>query len=219
MEIRTDSIIVNQMNNKESIVLDFFPDEDGLPDEAFIPLKHKVSYLVVRIKECVSIETLKNMLLNEFFLEPLLPAEIDIDPMLLISTEEYLYTIEDSVYDDELYALCVDKFRKYKEQLDTISDIMEIESITIKQYYCFEGGPVKEDIGMFLEDILETNIDITDGELLKDMLKDKLNENEIFNIIEQIEDDSISSFEASIETTITLSDGDVSTKYKFNKLA
>ena len=55
--------------------------------------------------------------------------------------------------------------------------------------------------------------------MVKETLKDRFKEHEIDAMIEQVQNDSISFFNASIDTTIELATGNITKEYEFEDLS
>ena len=222
MKIRTDfvtnsssssycvSLSFKPVNKKKGINLDFWPeDEDGSGD-VFVNLMTSADEVASKIQKSTTIDELKEILLNEIDLYELFQGDIGEEGT---PTSAFIEKLDP---EDEDYEGLIDevtnKYNTFKKALEKIVDVKDIESVSINEYYTGWGEFARDGVDDFLRAVLpdEEGIDIAEA------LEDKLTEPEIELIGEHIMNDSITMFNANINTTINLSTKKITKKYDFD---
>lgn len=203
MKIRTDFVTNSSSSSycisykldttirKKAISLDLVSEEEDFSNDVYIGSKAEINDLIKQIKECKSVDELVSLLIDNLELRDMFDEESDND--------ESLSELED-----------VEIFKKSLSKAKSISDI---KTVTIKEYFTGWGEFAREGINGFIETAIPVELDWDDEDSVKDTLKDKFTEDEIDLLIEQIQDDDFSWFEAYIETCVNLKDGSVTKKY------
>ncbi len=242
MKIRTDfvtnsssssycvSLIVKTAAD-EKLELDFWPeDEDGSCD-VMVPLKEDTDSVVHDIKACGSVEELRDLLLNaldlnEFFgeIEGVILDEYedeaeDMDnTQFLAAVSEIIRNDEDGDFEEYENILSdVEKTAsEFRSAMDKIEDLDGIKSVSIREYFTGWGEFARDGVADFLEMAVTKDVDVDDADAVREDLEGRLDKDAIESIADQIENDSISQFNADITTTVLMADGKVEKKYSFD---
>ena len=208
---------------KKSISLDLWPDGEDLECDTCVILRTNLEATLDQIKACTSVDELKILLVDALdFSDRLIGWEVDVTG----SNEEFLQTIaeisDDNYSEDDWqyrYAKQVaNSLNEFRQSLGEIADLSEIKSVTIKEYFTGCGEFAKDGVDSFMARAIPDYLDWDDEVSVKEALKDRFTESEIDAMIDQVRNDSICLFHASIYTTIELTTGKVTKKYEFKDM-
>ena len=231
------SLVVNLME-RGSLYLNLLPKRANLSDGSFsIPFKGKcddegIDDVIERIRECENVGKLTNVLLTEYINQESLltysPELMDDDIMqdldetsetylddLIMRLEEIKNSEEKAdthYYDDAMDLL--ESLQMFKERMSSLPSLDQVRNVIIREDFegWGEGGP--EALEFFFSHI-DPEWDM-DSDQLQDMLKEKLTENEISDIVEWVDGDRDVAPNGSIITTISFPDGSVQQKYSMS---
>ena len=206
---------INTYSNK-IVKLDFYQNtENDFEEIGEIGLKKDVDSLASDIRVCKSVEELQDLLINSVFLgegffDDILDAILDEmgeEENFNMSTCEFISKVASMIEDDEdgEFEEYVDMLEwiqsiisEFRQNMSEINDLQDIQSIEI--YEQCEGGIWYFDdvANEFIKKILNESVDVHDADEVREALKDKVSDEDIDNIIDYIENDSICCFTTKI---------------------
>ena len=180
------------------------------------------------IKECDSVEELRNVLLNAY--NPSLRFD-NIEDVIFAKTESDVKDMNNRSFvaqvaeaikdfsdgdceDDALSFDEEDLETKFKLLMDDTKSLNDIESVSVCECFTGWGEFARDSVNEFLERAL-SEIDVIDSDSVAAYFNDKLPNNAIDSIIDQIENDSICYLRADITTTVCIADGKIEKTYSF----
>ena len=233
MKIRTDfvtnsssssycvSFSVNTTENEE-IRLDLKPDME----DAELSLKTNMPVFLSQLRECTTVPQLRDLLMNAVRLDDLFR---DVSDRLDADTgrsdnERYLELVaktieetEDGEYrfaeDCKTLKTVTQKLADFSELLDGLTGLDTIRSVSICEDISGWGEFTYDAFDLFLSKALTNCKDIRDPDAVRAALQPYLAPDKIGFILEQIGGQSIGLCDASIVTTLKLSDGSLEKKY------
>lgn len=111
----------------------------------------------------------------------------------------------------------VGNFEEYiRSELENVKALTDIKSISVVEYFTGWGEFARDGVDNFMSMAIKEEIDWDDEESVVETLKDRFEKSEIEQLIDQVQNDSICQFEASIITTIDLATGNVTKEYSFD---
>ena len=174
-------------SNKRRFKLDPWPnDEDGSCD-VDIRLYDDVDQFAAKVGDCSDVQKLQEILTN------------GIDPGIMSGSEEY-----------------TKKLDAFSNKLSQVKSINEIDTIRITEHFSGWGEFTYDGINDFLTKALPDECDIDNAEIVAKELAGKMSKKEIDLLTDQIENHSLSSFEAEILTDISLGKATTTKSYRFS---
>lgn len=218
MKIRTDFVTNSSSSSycvsfavefadKNTATLDLWPSYEDGSGSVNVPITRSVDQLAFEILSCQGVSQLKRLLIDSLDISSLFEDEyvwIDINALKRMAPE------------DELGREVLKKVRKFQSKFSDISDVDQIESVSIKEYFTGWGEFAGEGVDLFLEKAMENIRAIRDAEAIKHCLAGKLDEDELAIILDQIENFSICQFDANIITTVYFGNGKMKKEYSFD---
>ena len=207
--------------DKNEIELDLYPEYEDGSGCIYISLKSDIHSILENIKSCTSVKELKQTLfeaisLGEVFEDILSDTSQTSNSDILEKLKEL---IDDDDEDEEYYTEFAkevqEKIHSFLHNMDNIRNLSEIKNINIYESFTGWGEFARDGVEDFITCALPVGSDIGDGELITEFFDDKLAEEELEALLDQVENDSICSFQAGITTTLSLSDGKVTKQYQF----
>ena len=242
MKIRTDFVTNSssssycvslglQLKDKKNVWLRLYPKgEDGTGD-VDIGLNSNVNKFIKAFGDCKTIEEIKNLFVNSVDLtnmffdfcedykikttNQLLKALKNIDP-------DSDYNVWGGSYIDQIF----DEFSLFKSKMDGIKSKDEIKSLTIDELYRGWGEFAREGVDKFLCNILPKKYGsdfygVYEGDQLteiEDYLKTIIEEDAVGDLIDHLKNDTISAFQATVDTIVDMTTGEIKREYWFDRL-
>lgn len=206
-----------ETDEHKQISLDYWPEGEDGSTEINLPLKKSINTVISQIKKCTSLAQLKELLVNAHDLGAVFEEELEeldnkdkkaADNVQLISMLSDLGNCE-----TEEFRTTIDTFLS---EMDMISSLDDVKSICVCEYFTGWGEFAGDGVDEFLEAALPRGKTLDDSYAVKKAFKGKLTDDAIESIIEHLENNTISHFDAEIMRTITLSDKKTLKSYSFS---
>lgn len=246
MKIRTDFVTNSssssycvslglQLKDKRNVWLRFYPKgEDGTGD-VDICLNSNVNKFIKAFGDCKTIEEIKNLFVNsvdltDMFFDFCEDYKIKTTDQLLKALKNFDpdsdYNVWGGSYIDQIF----DEFSLFKSKMDRIKSKDEIKYLIIDELYRGWGEFAREGIRDYLCNILPKQFvgesDLTfygpyEGDQLDEIgafLKTILPEDDAEDLIDHIENDTVCAFDATVDTIVDMTTGEIKKEYEFDKL-
>ncbi len=203
---------------KKKITLDFWPSNNDGDDDVCVNLISSADEFAARIKDCKTIEELRQELLNELDLYSLFSCDVGDEDM---PTSEFINELKnaDDYYED-LAAEVTRKYNAFKAALNGVTNLDEIESVSINEFFSGCGEFMMDEFLEFHNTIVPDTSEFEyeeDDEIIVDItsaLLEKFTEAEVKSM-DLIGTGEACNFEANINTSINIKTKEVTKNYSF----
>lgn len=181
--------------------LDPWPEREDGSGDIFNPIQADIDTLASEIQGCKSVKELKDILLGT-----------------LDFSEQAEWADEDELDEQGRSHELGEKCDQFAANLDSIESIGDIACVIISEAFNGWGEFARDGIDDFMAHAIPEELDWDDDDAVHEALKDRFEEGEIDAMIEQVRNDSICAFDASITTKVKMDGRTVSKTYSFEDL-